>query len=45
MRQLELVSGAATAEAALPAATNSGWTEFTDIESYQQAKRVGQIRT
>jgi len=34
-----------TAEAGLPAATNSGWTHFADFEQYQQAKRVGQIRT
>ncbi len=34
-----------TPEAALPAAANSGWTHFADFESYQQAKRVGQILT
>lgn len=33
-----------TPDAALPAATNSGWTQFVDFGSYMQAKRVGQIR-
>lgn len=37
-------NASSTPEAALPAATNSGWTHFSDFESYQQAKRVGQIR-
>ena len=38
-------SGNSTPEGALPVATNSCWTEFDDFEEYQQAKRVGQIRT
>lgn len=38
-------SGNSTPEDALPAATNSGWTELDGFEEYQQAKRVGQIRT
>lgn len=32
-------------DAALPAASNSGWSELAGFEQYQQAKRAGQIRT